>query len=243
MRLPLRTRVELFKGSDIWSEVQIPHQISPEKTAALICDVWDNHWCKSAARRCNEIVQRMGPVVDNLRAQGVQIIHAPSECMEFYKDLPQRKRMQSLSLVPMPSPLPISDPPLPIDDSDSGCDDEPACKVYQAWKRQHPSLSIADGDVISDNGKEVYSFLQQSGIRTLVIMGVHTNMCILNRSFAIRQMTKWGVPCILVRDLTDTMYNPRRHPFVPHEEGTARVIEHIEKYWCPTVLSYELLKP
>jgi hypothetical protein len=66
-------------------------------------------------------------------------------------------------------------------------------------------------------------------------------MCVLARSFAIRQMTRWGVRCTLVRDLTDTMYNPRMAPFVPHEQGTELVIQHIERYWCPTVLSQDLL--
>jgi hypothetical protein len=72
-------------------------------------------------------------------------------------------------------------------------------------------------------------------------MGVHTNMCILNRTFAIKQMTKWGVRCVLVRDLTDSMYNPKDRPFVAHDRGTALVIEHIEKYWAPTVLSADLI--
>jgi hypothetical protein len=71
-------------------------------------------------------------------------------------------------------------------------------------------------------------------------MGVHTNMCVLNRSFAIKQMTRWGIRCVLVRDLTDAMYNPKKRPNVTHEEGTELVIGHIEKWWCPTVLSSEL---
>ena len=72
-------------------------------------------------------------------------------------------------------------------------------------------------------------------------MGVHANMCILNRSFAIKQMTNWGIRCILVRDLTDAMYNPRKAPYVSHAAGTELVIQHIEKYWCPTVLSADLI--
>ena len=72
-------------------------------------------------------------------------------------------------------------------------------------------------------------------------MGVHTNMCVLNRTFAIKQMTKWGVRCVLVRDLTDSMYNPKDRPFVAHDRGTGLVIEHIEKYWAPTVLSADLV--
>jgi type 1 glutamine amidotransferase len=45
----------------------------------------------------------------------------------------------------------------------------------------------------------------------------------------------------LVRDLTDTMYNPRRRPFVDHFRGTDLVVEHVEKYWCPTVTSAAIL--
>jgi hypothetical protein len=72
-------------------------------------------------------------------------------------------------------------------------------------------------------------------------MGVHANMCILNRSFAIKRMTEWGLRCVLVRDLTDAMYNPARKPFVSHAAGTELVIEHIEKYWCPSTRSADLL--
>ena len=91
--------------------------------------------------------------------------------------------------------------------------------------------------VVSDKGAEIYSLLRLRGIDNLLVMGVHTNMCVLNRTFAIKQMTKWGVRCILVRDLTDSMYDPKASPFVAHDQGTELVIEHIEKYWCPTTLS------
>ena len=39
---------------------------------------------------------------------------------------------------------------------------------------------------------------------------MHTNMCILDRTFSIKQMVRWGVDIALVRDLTDAMYNPAR---------------------------------
>jgi hypothetical protein len=73
-------------------------------------------------------------------------------------------------------------------------------------------------------------------------MGVHTNMCVLNRTFAIKQMVKWGKDVYLVRDLTDAMYNPARPPYVSHEDGTRLVVEYIEKFWCPTVASDDLLR-
>ncbi len=128
---------------------------------------------------------------------------------------------------------------MPIDDSDGGCDTPD--KFYKAWTRENATLHIAPEDAISDNGAEIYSLLRARGIENLLVMGVHTNMCILNRTFAVKQMTKWGVRCVLVRDLTDSMYNPKDRPFVAHDRGTALVIEHIEKYWAPTVLSADLI--
>jgi hypothetical protein len=72
-------------------------------------------------------------------------------------------------------------------------------------------------------------------------MGVHTNMCVLNRSFAIKQMVRWGIDVILVRDLTDAMYNPALSPYVSHDEGTRLVVAYIEKLWCPTIHSRDLV--
>jgi hypothetical protein len=54
-------------------------------------------------------------------------------------------------------------------------------------------------------------------------------------------MTRWGVKCILVRDLTDAMYNPAQAPHVSHADGTELVIEYIEKYWCPSTVSKDLM--
>ena len=96
--------------------------------------------------------------------------------------------------------------------------------------------------MISDNGQEIYSFLRAYNIEQVLLAGVHTNMCILNRSFGIKQMVRWGVPVALIRDLTDAMYNPAMPPYVSHNEGTRLVIEYIEKFWCPTILSQDLLE-
>jgi nicotinamidase-related amidase len=240
LRLNLRTRVEAFKGSGDWQETHFDKTLPVARTAILICDMWDKHWCTGASRRVDALAARMAPVIDAGRARGIQIVHAPSETMEFYKDAQQRRRILAAPRIEPPSALTLSDPPLPIDDSNGGCDTPDS--FYKAWTRENSTIHIAREDVVSDNGAEIYSFLRGRGIENLLVMGVHTNMCILNRSFAIRQMTKWGMRCVLVRDLTDSMYNPRDRPFVSHERGTELVIEHIEKYWAPTVLSAELAR-
>jgi len=240
--LELRSRVQPFKAKDEWHEVGLRREFPAKETAIIICDMWDKHWCDNATERCGEIAKRMDLVLRAARAKGVTIIHAPSDCMSFYAGAPQRQRMTQFPMVEPPPALDLKDPKLPIDDSDGGCDDADLKKSHKAWTRQHPALTIADRDFISDNGREVYHLIRAKGIKTVFICGVHTNMCVLGRSFAIRQMCRWGVPCVLIRDLTDTMYNPKMAPFVSHDEGTELVIQHIEKHWCPTVLSKEFLK-
>ena len=76
----------------------------------------------------------------------------------------------------------------------------------------------------------------------MALLGVHTNICILNRSFGIRQMTRLGFQVVLVRDLTDSMYDPRKRPFDSHSRGTELVIEHIEARWCSSILSNDLTR-
>ena len=240
MQLHLRSRTETATGSGVWAERFFDKAVPVAETAILICDMWDNHWCRGATERCDAIAKKMAPVINAARDSGVQIIHAPSDTLGFYADRPQRRRMMLAPRVPLPKPLDLPDHPLPIDDSDGGCDT--GDEVYGAWTRQNPRIDIGEYDGISDNGKEVYCFLKQLGIKNLIIMGVHTNMCVLGRSFAIRQMTRWGIDCVLVRDLTDTMYDPNDAPYVSHDEGTELVVQHIEKYWCPSILSDELVK-
>ena len=64
----------------------------PAKTALVICDMWDQHWCKGATRRVGELAPAMNRAVKAARDRGVLIIHAPSSCLEAYKDHPARKR-------------------------------------------------------------------------------------------------------------------------------------------------------
>jgi nicotinamidase-related amidase len=240
LTVSLRSRVEVFKGGGEWHAVSLQEGVPVENTAILICDMWDKHWCSGATERVNALVTKMAPFLESARERHIQIIHAPSETMAFYQDSPQRKRILAVPKIQPPSPLSLPDPPLPIDDKRGGCDTPD--QFYKAWTREHPGLRIDAADVVSDNGDEIYSFVRARKITTLLIMGVHTNMCVLNRAFAIKRMTSLGIHCILVRDLTDAMYNPQDAPHVSHDAGTQLVIEYIEKYWAPTTTSADLLR-
>ena len=104
-----------------------------------------------------------------------------------------------------------------------------------------PLIAIRDEDAISDSGVEIWNLLEARGIKNVMLMGVHMNMCVLGRPFGLRQLVRHGKNVVLVRDLTDTMYNSRSWPYVSHFEGTNRMIEHVEKYVAPT--SYRPTSP
>jgi hypothetical protein len=140
---PLLLRKRTDSGPSDYSE-----PLDPRRSAIILCDMWDKHWCRGANERVAAIVPKIDPLLVRARAKGVTIIHAPSDTMEFYQDTPARR------------------------------------------------------------------------IQTLFILGVH---------------------CVLIRDLTGAMYDPNDRPYLSHARGTELVIEHIERYWCPSTTSAALL--
>ncbi len=182
------------------------------------------------------------------------MIHAPSTTVKFYADTPERKRALNAPFVKPSAPLSTTErwgtawcwpdskreSDLPIDDSDMGCDCPVKCTIRDAWTRQISTIEIASADAITDNGQETINLLAERGIDNVILAGVHLNMCVLGRPFGIRQMVHQGKNVALMRDMTDTMYNPEKSPKVNHFEGTDLVIEHVEKYWCPSFTSSDI---
>lgn len=218
------------------------------ETAIIICDMWDDHYCESAAQRVGVMAPKMNEVITAARNHGVMIIHAPSGCMDQYEGTPHRLRMQQAAHAAPPVEIgawchldPETEAPLPIQDSRSPCDDPVVGEAVKVFSREHPDLDIIGYDGVSDSGVEIYNFCTQEGIRNIVLMGVHTNMCVLGRPFGIRQQVRLNMNVTLCRDLTDAMYDPREPPYVSHTRGTELVVEHIEKYWCPSIEGDDLM--
>jgi type 1 glutamine amidotransferase len=234
-----------------------------DQTAFIVCDMWDAHHCYNAVQRVGEMAGRMDQVLKTARNAGATIIHAPSSCVDHYQNHPARtnalkvKRAQTLpdQIGSWCYQIDAETAGLyPLDQTDGGEDDDPA--QHQAWadalkakglnprapwKSQTELLTIDDRDFISDNGEEIWSILEERSIKHVVLLGVHVNMCVLGRPFGLRQLSKNGMQVVLMRDLTDSMYNPARWPYVDHFQGTHLIVRHIEKYVCPTITSDQIL--
>lgn len=264
---PFRVELRERGGAvDRDAEFQLrPEQWQGKETAVVVCDMWDLHHCHNAVMRVKELVPRVNLLLEKVRSEGGVIIHAPSSCMDFYRDHPARLRAHK---APGAANVPeginswmhwINEEEkragYPIDHSDGGEDDDPVVHARWAeklksmgrnpdspWVRQIESIQIKkDSDFITDSGEECWNIFEDNGVKNIMLVGVHTNMCVLGRPFGLRQLAKNGKNVVLVRDLTDTMYNPEKHPRVSHFAGTDLVVAHIEKHVCPTVSSEQLL--
>jgi nicotinamidase-related amidase len=264
LRWSLRYQTAVKPGSDRYHQLQREETWLSEQTALIVCDMWDLHHCHRAVVRGKELAPRLNEVVQQARKLGVTIIHAPSSCVDHYANHPARKRA-------MGTPRAKSFPPdisrwchkipaeesgkYPIDQSNGGEDDdrEEHAKWQQElvslgrnpkapWKKQSDTIEIdGQGDFISDNGEEIWSILESRGITNVILTGVHTNMCVLGRPFGLRQMVRAGKRTALMRDMTDTMYDPNCWPFVSHFSGTDLIIDHIERHICATITSDQLI--
>jgi nicotinamidase-related amidase len=251
LRLHLRERrvedgqVRVIERTALWEVAE---------TAIIICDMWDDGFCRAPVQRVGVLVPRMNKVLWAARDHGVMVIHSPSNVMNVYADTPQRLRLQRTPTVkpPVPiqgwcdvdadrEPLPAGREGLfPDGEKITGCDDPIPIAKVRKYTRQHPGLDIVAFDGISDQGGEIFSYCRHQGIKNIAIMGVYANVCVLGRSFGIRQLVRLGFQVTLVRDLTDVMYDPRQPPYVSHARGTELAVEHIEAYWCPSIESRDL---
>ena len=264
MQLTLRQRIpEKTSAGEAYRVVNETLEWDPKSIAVIVVDMWDTHHCYNAVLRVEEMAPRMNQVLEKCRAMGMTIIHAPSSCMAAYESHPGRKRAKDAPKAEnLPEEIhlwchkiPSEDKgKYPIDASDGGCDSDPieqekhkqalikmGRKPGAPWLSQISVLKMHDIDVVSDSGVEIWNVLEERKINNVIILGVHTNMCVLGRPFGLRQMAKNGKNVVLVRDMTDTMYNPKMPPYVNHYKGTELIIEHIEKFVCPTITSDQII--
>ena len=219
------------------------------KIAVVICDMWDTTQCVSAARRVVEMAPRVNEVAARLRQDGALIVHAPAGCMEYYagtagpraraagapRPVARAGRLARLGCIPEVT-----------SSSRAGRRHSVLLRARRAvheggppypWTHQIESIEISSTDAVTDDGEELLALLEEREIEDVVVMGVHLNRCVLGRPYGIRQLVYWGKRPVLCRDLTDSYHrDPRGHLW-----GNEQMIAHVERYWCPTVTSDQLV--
>lgn len=264
LNLQLRDQHPLSAGAEQFYRQVQGETWQPAQTAVIVCDMWDSHHCVNAVRRGAELAPRIDSFVRAMRTRGATIVHAPSSCMEHYAQHPARLKAEATPLVEsLPSgienwcdQIPAEEvAAYPLDQSSGGEDDDPdehrlwALRLKASgrnpqapWQAQTAAIAIDPKlDYISDRGPEIWSILAQRGVSNVILVGVHTNMCVLGRPFGLRRLAMGGKNVVLARDLTDTMVDPGAWPYASHFTGTDLIVNHIERYVCPTISSDQVL--
>jgi nicotinamidase-related amidase len=199
--------------------------------ALLLCDMWDAHWCRTAAAGTARIARSAAITSERMRAAGGLVIHAPSNTMEFYADHPARQYVLGLKPAAATTAMADNRPPPP---AGAPCPDRPTCPEPSAppwpWKRQHPAIAIAREDAILDRGEELFAVIADRAVDRVFVAGVHTNRCVVDRPFAIRALVGARIECSLVGDLTEAM----------PPASTAASLDYVARHWCPIVHSCDV---
>jgi nicotinamidase-related amidase len=180
--------------------------IPPEKVALIIIDVWDNHWCSTAASRTDRLAQKINPLLQRMRDNGVQIIHAPSECQKYYQKRIANRGSHDLEKILLDprkwdgclndvdnfscdgtAPAYIENLLPSLKDSCDGTGSSHKC-----WQQENAHIIIDDKQdiIIFENKRQrLIHFLYRRGIEHLVYAGVATNMCVLyTRNISLKNL-------------------------------------------------------
>lgn len=210
--------------------------IDPSKTAVIIIDPWNFHWCMTACQRVASMAPRWNRALECARKLGMQVMWAPTEVASMYAGTPQREWAAAVPLIEVPELRKlVANFTAPGGGSTCMCGPGISCEINYGADGIAPGLVIDSKDLIVSGRQETYSILKHKGLDYIIYMGLHTNVCLFGRPEALKSMYEAGLDCVLARDLNDaiTLYDPRR-PYTP-DDGTAQTDSDLEKAGIPTI--------
>jgi nicotinamidase-related amidase len=241
LRISMQERIpsDWEGGEGAWMAVNRTESWKPDETALIICDMWDKHCCDSVDACFGELAAALNKVVVEARRKGVKIVHAPSGCMDYYRDYPQRREAQKyrnakLAVLTKGDKLPSEENAvLPVALSDEGCESR-ECNSDKTRTKETGLISVEKDDLVSDSGAELGAYFKKKGIKNVILTG---SMCMMTHSFGLRAMKRTGMNTVLMRDMTGLMYKPEKASSVDRFSAFDLMAEYIETYICPSIVS------
>ncbi|KKN14992.1 hypothetical protein LCGC14_0990510 [marine sediment metagenome] len=212
-------------------------------TVLLVCDVWDNHYCKDLQRRMGPLAERIDKFASIVRQRGGHVLHCPSQTVDtYYNSWPQRKTMRKYPFARPVISEKMQTVKLPLDTTlTTGCPDIPPCPVHSDFTKQHEGIKILPRDLISDSGQEVYNFIKAENIDCVLMTGTVLNMCIMGRPFGVQALVNRRIPVRVVGDLVEVFYSPLESPNISIDQAKWFILGYIKAKWCPVTTTYKEL--
>ncbi len=225
---------ERINREERWAELE------GTETIVFVMDVWDKHWCKDANGKLATLASEINSSLKGWRAKGVKIMHMPNDCIHFYDEYEQRKRVlqeppfKTSRLIYYGNGVNILKHGFFLHKTE-GCPCRPRCNNHRAWEKQHPNIEIAPADLIATDPKEIFSYLKNQQVKNIIYMGAHANICLLKRPMGILKLTQLGFNCFLDKDRTDILYNTPLVDPGKRKEIKEKIYDFIERKFCPRI--------
>jgi len=217
--LCLSTAVHAAKSLDV--EIQVydrtadkyisnPYILNPDRTAIIVIDMWNYHWCMTCSERVGAMVPRMNAVLESARKAGILIIWNPTDVVTAYSGLPQYERAAAMTTRKLPEIREAPQVKFTAPRAACMCGPGISCRVNYGHDAMHPDFIIGDDDLFSSSTDAICTILSERGVKDVIYMGVATNICVFGKPGAVSYLWKAGFNCMLARDLNDafTGYNP-----------------------------------
>lgn len=206
---------------------------------------------KSFCDRAGEIeMTKILPMLQACREAGITIVHAPTQDIAV-----KHRQWEDLATDEEKNPPKATGPRM--------SPDWPPPDWVQAWRQEHQyrfrteewitnyyerirpdqdipaPLQPVDGDLVISSGEMMHRLMRERGIKVLFYCGFATNMCLIDKPGAIRDMQGRGYLPIVIRDATTGTENAET---VDGLWITRVYIDQIEMLWGYSVTTEEFLR-
>jgi nicotinamidase-related amidase len=209
--------------------------LNPSKTAIIVIDMWNYHWCMTCSERVSAMVPRMNAVLDAVRRAGIQIIWNPSDVVTMYSGYQAYEKGVAVRLRKAPEIRKDIEVQFTAGMGHCLCGPGLSCHINYGHDAMHPDFIIDENDLFSSSTDEIYTILSDRGVTDVIYMGVATNICVFGKPGALSYLWKAGFNCMLAQDLNDafTHYDPVAGYTL--DMGTAETDENLMKAGVPCI--------
>jgi len=209
---------------------------------------------KSFCDRAGEIeIERILPMLEACRERGIPVVHAPTRDIAVkHRQWEELATDEEKGLAPgpiAPAPIPLADWPPPgwvsahrTEHMNLFRTEEWITNYYEHVRPNQDipaPLQPVDGDLVISSGDMLHRLLAERRIRVLFYCGFATNMCLIDKPGAIRDIATRGYLPIVMRDATTGTENAET---VDGLWITRVMVDQIEMLWGYSITTQEFLE-
>jgi len=218
------------EGMGGWNKMKIP--VDPAHTAIVVMHAWDvggtieeipglYRMCEEIPRTYQILRERFPGFLEKVRASGLHLIHVGSHSEKSIEELPGYQRVKTKWGVGPSQERICSDPVLDELNAihhnnvfyGSNLDDY----RKSLKKRDFAIMPLPDEDVVCTS-HQLFSLCKARGISHLIYTGFCINACLMLSPCGWVDMTRHGLICSIVRELTTAVENKESCRTQAHKE-------------------------